>query len=708
MPDDPRLGPFRVGLANTVALFEERPDDDESDAPQFGRSKKVYSTAKVLEKLQEDHDNRVDQPAVVRARLFDFFIGDWDRHEDQWRWASFEQESGRGKLYRPIPRDRDMTFFVNQGVIPNIASRRWIMPKIQGFDEGLRDVAGFNFNARYFDRTFLTELSLADWQAAARELQQRLTDETITAALQQLPAPVYQMRGEKLAALLRARRQRLVQDAIAYYQFLARAVDVVGSDKREFFEVVRQDNEHTRVTVYKISKENERKQTLYHRVFKTHETREVRLYGLAGDDVFTVRGQVQKGLLVRIIGGTGQDQITDSSRVTKGARKTIIYDTATGNQLHLAAETQNATSDRDPAVNEYNRQAFAYDYLGPLAALGYNKDDGFHLGGGLLLRTQGFRQAPFAASQRFLAHYALATESFLVNYAGYFNRAAGIFDVAVNLDGKTRNFSDNFFGLSNESAYNREFSIDYYRYRSQRYTLNVLLGRRWGNQQQFLFGPELQIAHVQPDPTRNLGQFSPAELSPRDPFARKIYPGFRLTYAFDSRDDRALPSRGVSLQTTATAHHGLGPAATDYARLHAELAVYRTVRLPFKVTLAGRVGGGTNFGDFEFFQASTLDGLYHVRGYRRSRFSGRSSFYHNLEARLRLFNFQTYLFPGAAGVMGFHDVGRVWNDNERSRQWHQGYGGGVWFAPVNLITITAGYLISDENRLPLISAGFLF
>lgn len=708
IPDDPRLGEFRVGLANTIALFEERPDDDESQSPQFGNSKKVYSTAKVLEKLQEDNDDVVDQKAVVRARLFDFFIGDWDRHEDQWRWASFEKESGKGKIYRPIPRDRDMTFFINQGLIPNIASRKWIMPKIQGFDEGLRDVAGFNFNARYFDRTFLTGLSLADWQAVAADLQNRLTDKTIATALEQLPPPIYNIRGREAVELLKARRERLLKDATDYYKFLATAVDVVGSDKTERFEVIRQDDEHTQVEVYKISKDDEVKQILYSRVFKTSETREIRLYGLGGDDVFTVNGEVTKGILVRIIGGEGHDQVTDNSRVKRGGRKTVVYDTATGNDLKLAQETKNRTSDKDKDINEYDRKAFQYNHLAPLASIEYNKDDGLFLGGGFLARTHVFREKPFATSHRLAANYALATESFLFNYKGYFTRALGIFDLDVDLDVKTRNFSDNFFGLSNESVYNREFNINYYRYRSQRHSLNVLLGRRWGKYQHFLFGPSYQLADVQHAPGRYLEQFAPSDISPNDPYARKQYAGLLVSYRLDSRDNHTLPSRGVYFQTTVKGYKGTNRSSADYSGVNSEFALYKTVRIPFKVTLAGRIGGGTNFGDFEFFQANTLDGLYNVRGYRRSRFAGRSSFYNNLEARIRLFSFQTYLFPGEAGIMGFHDTGRVWNDHEKSTAWHNGYGGGFWIAPVNLVIITGGYMISDENRLPMISAGFLF
>jgi hypothetical protein len=35
-------------------------------------------------------------------------IGDWDRHDDQWRWAAFDE--GKQTVFKAIPRDRDQAF----------------------------------------------------------------------------------------------------------------------------------------------------------------------------------------------------------------------------------------------------------------------------------------------------------------------------------------------------------------------------------------------------------------------------------------------------------------------------------------------------------------------------------------------------------------------------------------------------------------------
>ncbi|MGB3617533.1 MAG: hypothetical protein WBA12_05395, partial [Catalinimonas sp.] len=310
VPNDPRFGKYVEVLRGRLALLEERPTEEHRE-PSMGAAEDYDSTPKVVENLREDNDDEVDQLFVLRNRLFDLVIGDWDRHDDQWRWAQFDKEGEKGHVYRPVPRDRDQALFVNEGVLPKIASRKWALPKIQGFDERVRDVAGFNFNARHFDRTFLTEPSLDDWLATADTLQRCLTDSVIDAAVRAWPPEVYELNGAQVAAKLKARRNDLPEQARRYYRFLARAVTVTGSDKHEEFLVERLSDEATRVRVWKIKKDGERKQKLYDRTFRTGETEEVRLYGLGGEDRFRVEGEVRRGPRVRIVGGTGEDRIVD-------------------------------------------------------------------------------------------------------------------------------------------------------------------------------------------------------------------------------------------------------------------------------------------------------------------------------------------------------------------------------------------------------------
>ena len=96
IPDDPRLGEYQKSFANLLALFEERLPESVN---------KGYSTDEVADKLKEDNDDNVDQHALLRARILDMFVMDFDRHEDQWQWGAIDKI--KGKTYFPIPRDRD-------------------------------------------------------------------------------------------------------------------------------------------------------------------------------------------------------------------------------------------------------------------------------------------------------------------------------------------------------------------------------------------------------------------------------------------------------------------------------------------------------------------------------------------------------------------------------------------------------------------------
>jgi hypothetical protein len=231
VPDDPRLGEYRKDFANTLVLFEERPAGDWSESSFFGNSKKIVNTTKVLEKLYEDNDNRVDQEFVLKSRLFDLVIGDWDRHDDQWRWATIKDK--KADIFRPIPRDRDQTFFVNEGLLSRLWSRKWALPKFEGFDDDIRWPSGLSFNARYFDRTFLNEVSKDRWIAAARKLKADLTDDAIERSVRQWPKEIFDAHGEEVIRKIKSRRDKIETYALSHYEFLAREVEVIGSNKAE-------------------------------------------------------------------------------------------------------------------------------------------------------------------------------------------------------------------------------------------------------------------------------------------------------------------------------------------------------------------------------------------------------------------------------------------------------------------------------------------
>ncbi|MCZ6900180.1 MAG: hypothetical protein O7F74_08070, partial [Bacteroidetes bacterium] len=716
VPDDPRLGPYRDDFANTMCLYEERPAGDASDLPNFGNSKDIISTAKMLKKLHKDNDNYVDQDWVLKSRMFDLLIGDWDRHDDQWRWASFDQ--GKRTMFRPIPRDRDQIFFINNGLLMGIAKRKWALPKFQGFDYDLKNTPGFMYNARWFDRDFLNQPDREDWMSIVEELQTNMTDEVIESAIREWPDPIYDLRGEEITNKLKTRRQNLKRFALQHYLFLSKEVTVHGSHKRELFKVERLDDENTRVQMYKISKKKDREKLLYERTFKTSETKDIRLFGLDGDDEFEISGSVKKGPRVRVIGGEGEDKITDDSKVAGIKKKTHVYDTKEGNILQLGSESRDRTS-KDPEVNHYNRQEFEYDVVAPLFIAGYNTDDGFTVGAGTFAMVHGFRKDPFRSSHFVFGSLGTNTISWDFKYKGRFTGVFGKWDVLFNLDALAPSFTSNFFGFGNDSQYiqnidqvtNVDVAIDYYRTQFTLYSTETILSRRLGKKAEFGFGFHWQGFEAEDEydgEDRFILDFSDTLSS--NFFKFKTYTGGILQFSYDTRNNPAMPLSGVYFETDLRGYTGNNNASEDYTRFLGSLSLYQTIRLPAPLTLAIRVGAGHNFGNYEFYQAQILNGVrnFNVRGYRKTRFFGDTKFYSNNELRLQISQIRNPVVPFTFGLTGFYDIGRVWFEGENSDTWHDGYGGGIWLAPLNLIPLSFELAQSDEGSQFYFRLGYLF
>ena len=92
-------------------------------------------------------------------------IADWDRHEDQWRWAAYEpgdldpaltgDDATRGKVYRPVAKDHDFAFYGIGGIAPYFL-RRFADARLQPFGEDFGSVSaltanGFEQDRRYFN-----------------------------------------------------------------------------------------------------------------------------------------------------------------------------------------------------------------------------------------------------------------------------------------------------------------------------------------------------------------------------------------------------------------------------------------------------------------------------------------------------------------------------------------------------------------------------
>jgi len=131
---------------------------------------------------------------------------------------------------------------------------------------------------------------------------------------------------------------------------------------------------------------------------------------------------------------------------------------------------------------------------------------------------------------------------------------------------------------------------------------------------------------------------------------------------------------------------------------------------PVKANLvfATRLGVGTTVGAPAFFQLLGIGGAQSMRGFHTNRFTGKSVLYQNLEVRLKLFDYNSYILPGTVGMIALNDVGRVWAAGENSTVWHDSFGGGIYILPARLILVQAVVGYSHEGALPYITIGFRF
>ncbi|HEY2727421.1 MAG TPA: BamA/TamA family outer membrane protein, partial [Parafilimonas sp.] len=695
VPDDPAFGIYQNKVANKVALLEKHDASiDDND---------TKSTAKIIDKMIDDNDDRIDEQEVLRARLLDMLVGDWDRHFDQFRWGTLD--TGKGKLYYTIPRDRDQAFFYNDGLLMRIASSQ-ALPYLRGFTANIKRLKWLNWEARDFDRFFLTQLDEKDWKLALDSFKQKETDSVLAVAVKKLPPEIYIIDSANILDKLKSRRDELPVKGLHYYNYLSKYVNVLGSNDREYFKVFEQ-NDSLAVNVYKIKKKSgDTSSLMYSRVFDDKHTKEIRLYGLNGDDRFYVSPDASSRIKLRIIGGVGKDTFDIHGKV-----RNYVYDVNTEkNFIADKSRTKNLISS-DVNANYYSPTQFNYNINHyPRFTAAYNSDDKMLVGFGALRRTFGFRKEPFASEQTLNFLYALNTASYQVNYSGEFNDVFRKKDILVHAEIVDPTLN-NFFDFGNETVYDKSKGFDYYNVRYKYITGDVLFRKKLGTIIQVMAGPVFY--HYWNNYQDNRGKILGAPvllgLDSSSIYSQKSYAGGKFDVLINNLDNVLLPTRGINWFTEFTSLGGLNGNSKPYTSLVSNMTVHAAVTDPAKVVAVLKIGAGHIYSKhYEYFQALDLGEDNYLRGFRKDRFSGTSMAYASIEMRFKLFTSSSYIFPGDVGIIAFNDVGRVWLRGQNSRVWHDDYGAGVYYAAYNYALISATIAYSKEEHVFNFSLGTKF
>jgi hypothetical protein len=689
IPEQKALGEFNKEFANDLYLLEQRADGDWKEADNFGNSTEIVSTDKMFEKVFEESDHRIDQLSFIRARLFDMFVGDWSRHEDQWRWATFKQDEKT--IYKPIPRDRDQAYTKFDGVLLSVLLGAADTDHLKTFGYTIRDLEMYNFSARHLDRQAANETTREQWISVAKELQQLLTNDIIETAVKQLPPEVFPISGNEIIAKLKSRRDHLEDFANGYYEILSKEVEIVGTKKKELFEVSRINEAETMINIYDLNKEGDaKKNPFYSRKFFNSETKEIRLYGLGDNDEYVISGQTNKGIPIRIIGGPSKDVYTDSS-LADGNHKIKIYDDHQ-NEFKTSSGTKLKLSESD-SIHVYRYNGFNYNKKGIKKILFYSNEDRIHIGLGYKVEKEKWRKQPFGYSQEVNVKYSLMENAFSAEYKGIFTEAIGKWNLALYANYDWIRWI-NYFGVGNETerVFRGKEYRDYYRMRTRQLLTSVGLNRNFAEYHNVGVYGFYQTYDIVKDNGRYVAEH-PTN-SNGDDYNQKDFAGARLDYLFQNVNDLILPTKGVKFVSSVSYTHDIKESERSFGRFTSALTVYLPLSGSFGYYL--KTGGATLTGTPEFYQLNVIGGGQTLRGYRRYRFYGKTIFYAQNELQW-IRNVRGNFFNGRAGLLGLVDIGRVWYPGEKSDRLHMSFGGGFILAPFNKISVAATYAGSKED-----------
>ncbi|MEZ4793896.1 MAG: metallophosphoesterase [Flavobacteriaceae bacterium] len=710
VPKQAALDGYTGDFGDELYMIEEHTSKGHGDLASFGYSDKIISTYDLFNKLHKDEDFTIDGASYIRARLFDMLIGDWDRHQDQWRWIEFK-ENGK-KVYRPLPRDRDQAFSrmsdgVLLGAVTALTPGARLLRKYSG---DLKDVKGMNLEPYPLDMAFLGDTPKEVWDQQVVRMQEGLTDEVIEKAFLNLPKEVSDATVEEIKDMLKSRRKNLQAISDRYYKLVSKLGVITGTDKDDAFVITAHENGNVTVEVYRI-KDGMLKDKFHERTYNPLETKELWLYGLDDDDTFTLNGKSKK-IKIRLVGG----QNNDVYNIPEG-KNVILYDyQSKPNDISKARNASIRLRD-DYETNNYDYKKLKTNTNQLVPSIGSNPDDGFRLGILDTYTVYGFERNPFTSKHTLRAEYYFATEGFDATYQGFFAHLP----FPLNLGFKARITSDtyvgNFFGYGNSTPNEGEddaFDVDsdFNRIRQQHMEFTPSLSWKGFDGAEVILSVGFESVEVDRTPDRFLATILPEEASV---FGSNDFLKSNLNYHFKNQDNEAYPTLGLEASIEGGFTKNL-KNSNQFGFVIPSLTFIQKISPDGRLVFATKIKGRWTLGDdYEFYQAATLGADDGLRGYRNQRFTGKNSFYQNMDLRYSFNRIKTAIVPITLGIYGGFDYGKVWIDDRlvldpshNQSRFNTSYGGGLLVEGADMLTGRLSLFASEEGMRFSFGLGFDF
>ena len=385
------------------------------NVPDINLRSNLYTTEDFLDSLQVSKNYMADQNLYIRERIFDMWIGDWNKMNENWEWQSHTVNDS--VIYTPIVIDRNHAFTKVDGVLFKQMLKMLSLDFICNYDSLiLKDTKKINKLAFALDMAVAGRSDESVWIRQAQEIRKQMTDSLIDSAFTYLPEGVKHDEIELIKQKLKRRRLELEAVASQYYRLLQRTPVVAGTNQSDYFLIERQAPDRTILRIY----DPETGDCRLEQQFSGKETKELWLYGLAGNDTFEVKGNTRKDFPIYLISGEGENQYQ-----LNHSRKIHVYD-------------------KD---YKYDYQKIKYHKISFTPWGIYDSDKGISLGTFFTYTMYGFKRAPFTYQHRIGYNYL---KGFM--YAGVFPNYDGRRRLYLNASiSSPRNF-ENFFGFGNNTA----------------------------------------------------------------------------------------------------------------------------------------------------------------------------------------------------------------------------------------------------------------
>jgi len=702
MPDDEKLGKFQKEFGGMLGMIEIHPDVDEKEKIHFENAKNIKGTLKLFNRLLKKRNEKIDSKEYLKARLVDIFLGDWDRHTDQWKWALYNK-NGK-KLWEPIPRDRDQAFAKWDGLGPTIAE--YFVPQFVHFDYTYPNIKDITWSGRFIDRRYLTEITKPQWDFITSFVQNKLTDKVIENAVKQLPAENYSFTADELITKMKSRRDLIKEISNDYYELINDVVDVYCSNKDDNVSVKRLNNEQTEVIITKKKKSDEK--VLYHKIFNNNITNEIRIYLNDGEDKATVTGKVETSPLVRIIGGKGKDELIDNSKIEgyfltltpipDAENKTEFYDSGKKTKIRNGVgtffcdekvpEVKTDSAKFEPLQKDRGSEFWNF----PLLSL--NSDNGFVIGGQSIYYKYNFRKVPFDYKISLSATYATTPNDYSLHLDSYFNSV--IKNVTLNINFlRTGLYFTEYHGYGNETNFSKTLDeTDFYRLEEELFIVAPTLFFNYWSNIKTGFGVSYEHSEIE------LYNKSLLLETRKDDYGlgKLKLLGVHFSLEVDTRDNINNPYKGVSLNLKGSLYPKLLEAKNTFYKFEFDTRAYFRTKIITDNIFAFRVGGGKVWGDYPFTKSIVLGGENSLRGFSRERFSGDAALFAQVEVRTYLFPIK-YGLPGKFGIHFFGETGRVFVSKGNSKKWHFSFGGGIWLSLIDrMLNFSLDVATSNETN----------